>query len=886
MRVQPETIGVPVTARVHGGDWNRIIQDLDLKDCPPLRLDFSVNLNPLGIPPAVEAFLHAGKVAWDKYPEPYADAAVKALAHAHSLPREQVLLGNGSTELFALALRVLKPARISWVDPCYCGYQEVCHALGMKGAPLGRTTEEDDFSLLGLATLPFNEVDLVFLASPNNPTGRILDPHGIREAALLHPRTWFVLDESYLDFLPEGQSPSAMGTEMPGNLMVIKSMTKFFSMPGLRLGLLAAAPSLVATLKRGMLPWSLNSAATAVAPLLYADLEFLRESRRFVHEWREFLVHGLAGLGALRVFPSSANFLYAKLPPHCPARKLQRELLQTGLLIRTYGEAHEPDGHFLRVAVRRPEENEELIQGIGKMLLGRKPFADPAPKKAAQAIMVLGTMSNSGKSTLAAALCRSIARNGGKVAPFKAQNMSLNSYVTPEGGEIGRAQAVQARAAGVEPHTDMNPVLLKPTGAGLMQVIVDGRTVGNFKAREYYDRKVDLRLLVQQAYDRLAARYDTIILEGAGSPAEINLRREDFVNASMAEYAGAACLLVADIDRGGVFASILGTVQLLPERHRKLLAGIVINKFRGDASLLDPGIEEIERLTGIPILGVLPYLEDLQWEEEDSLGLEGRGRGHPAMLDIAVIRLPYLSNYTDFHPLENLPGLSLRYVSKAGQLGNPDLILIPGTKNVRHDLDFLRRSGLEKTLVAATDRHIPLFGICGGYQMLGRNVKDPLGLEGEPGETPGLSLLPVETVLEREKELCRVEAGNLSLPFLPEGSACEGYEIHMGRTSIMGAAPALLQTLRKNNADCAEATGCVSPNGLVFGCYLHGIFDKQEVRRELLQWLARRKGLEWAGVETDNDRGNRAAFDRLADALESHVDLGRLFRQAGLPLLP
>ncbi len=876
MEIESDTVRKMNATRMHGGDWNRIVKELGLADCPPLRIDFSVNLNPLGMPPAIEAYLRAGKVAWDHYPDPYADVAITTLAHTHSLSPDQVLLGNGSTELFALVLRVLKPRKVSWIDPCYCGYQEVCQALGMDGESLLCTDEEKDFAI-DLSALTLGQDDLLFLASPNNPTGRILDTLSVLETARRNPRTWFVLDESYLDFLEDGVSDSAMGREMPANLIVIKSFTKFFALPGLRLGMLCAQTPLTTRLRHGLLPWSVNAAAIAVAPLLYADREFLKESRRCMGEWRESLVHKLSGLGDIRVFPSSANFLYLGLPPQWPARMVQRELLQSGLLIRAYGEPHEPDGYFCRVAVRRPEENEELIQGLGKLFGVRKLALERASAKATQAIMVLGTMSNSGKSTIAAALCRYVARKGGKVAPFKAQNMSLNSYVTPEGGEIGRAQAVQAKAAGVEPHTDMNPVLLKPTGAGLMQVIVDGKAVGNFKAREYYAQKGALRIQVQQAYDRLATRYETIILEGAGSPAEINLRREDFVNASMAEYAGARCILVADIDRGGVFASILGTVQLLPERHRKLLAGIIINKFRGDASLLDPGIEEIERLTGVPVLGVLPYLEDLQWEEEDSLGLESRSSALPSLLDIAVIRLPYLSNYTDFHPFEHIPGLSLRYVSKPEQLGNPDLIILPGTKNVRHDMDFLRGSGLAKSLLAAADRHIPLFGICGGYQILGLGIKDPLGLEGEPGETRGLGLLPVETILEREKELSRVEARNISLPFLPEGAACAGYEIHMGRTTVTGPGQVLLQTLRKNDTDCGENSGFLSPNTQVFGCYLHGLFDRPETCQGLLHWLARRKGLEWKGKAAEENRSSVMVFDRLADALESHVDLDRLF---------
>jgi adenosylcobyric acid synthase len=499
----------------------------------------------------------------------------------------------------------------------------------------------------------------------------------------------------------------------------------------------------------------------------------------------------------------------------------------------------------------------------------------------AKAIMVLGTMSNSGKSTIAAALCRYAFRKGIRVAPFKAQNMSLNSHVTLEGGEISRAQAVQCRAAGVESHTDMNPVLLKPTGEGLMQVIVDGKAIGNYRAREYYAKKAELRNLAQRAYDRLAARFELIILEGAGSPAEINLREEDFVNASMGEYARAKCVLVADIDRGGVFASILGTVRLLEPRHRQLLSGIIINKFRGDASLLDPGIREIERLTGVPVLGVLPFLEDLQLEEEDSQGLKGASDMRQPVVDIAVVRLPYVSNFTDFHPFEHIEGVSLRYVSRPERMGNPDFIILPGSKNTRHDMEFLNRSGLGRFLTSAAGRGIPILGICGGYQMLGKTIRDPHGVDGRPGETAGLGLLDVETVLEKEKELWRVEVMNLAIPFLGPGENCGGYEIHMGRTIPRGQSGPLMEVIRRNGASCLNPAGTASSNGLVFGWYVHGFFDRPETRRSLLAWLTARKGLEWSFGAQDGNKKDAEVFDRLSYALVSHVDLGPLFGCGG-----
>lgn len=454
--------------------------------------------------------------------------------------------------------------------------------------------------------------------------------------------------------------------------------------------------------------------------------------------------------------------------------------------------------------------------------------------------MVLGTSSHAGKSTVAAAICRSLFRRGLKVAPFKSQNMSNNSWVTREGAEIGRAQAEQSRAAGREPHADMNPILLKPSGNGRMQVMALGKPLGLMDSREYYARIGEMRALARAAYDRLAANHDVIVLEGAGSPAEINLRDRDIANLDMAEYAEADCLLVADIERGGVFASILGTIELMPPLSRARMAGVLLNKFRGDASLLDPGLREIASRTGIPILGVLPWLDRVGLEEEDSLALPGAGGPASPLLDFAVLRLPHISNFTDFMPLERLEGAALRYVDSPSALGNPDVLFLPGSKHVRADLAFLRRSGLDRSIAAAAARNIPVFGLCGGYQMLGESITDPFGVEGEAGDSEGLGLLPVRTRLEKEKLTALARAENLSLPFLPAGAPIEGYEIHMGRTSVPpGASPAV----RLRDGLGFRPDGCVAPTLPVWGCYLHGIFASEAVRGGLGDWIRDRKGL-------------------------------------------
>jgi adenosylcobyric acid synthase len=537
---------------------------------------------------------------------------------------------------------------------------------------------------------------------------------------------------------------------------------------------------------------------------------------------------------------------------------------------------------FIRLAVREPKDNEALRDAMSEALSGKRVGSD-APRRCADIrIMVVGTSSGSGKSALAAGLCRLFARRGLKTAPFKAQNMSLNSYVTPEGGEIGRAQAMQAEAAGVEPHTDMNPVLLKPEGNNRSQIILDGKVAFVSDAKGYYSKKREVREVAWRAFDRLAERFDAVVLEGAGSPAEINLMREDFVNMAMAERAGARAILVADIDRGGVFASILGTVKLLPPRHRRLLGGVVINKFRGDASLLDSGIERVEALTGIPVLGVLPFIPDLPLDEEDSLSLDSpRRSGHRARRGgtrVAVVRLPRISNFTDFAPLERLDGVVLDYAAKPEAVASADFIILPGTKNTIADLEWLRESGLAAEIAAAADRGTPVIGVCGGYQMLGAEIADPDGVEGPPRAVPALGLLPHRTVLRESKRLSRVSGTTAeACPFAPPGTPFEGYEIHVGESTFpkgLKVAP-LLEAISEDGRKTRRAEGAVSEAGNVVGTYVHGLFDSAEIAEGVAAWASRRRGPANTGDGAAPTVGRRmdkdAAFDLLADLLEPVV---------------
>lgn len=448
----------------------------------------------------------------------------------------------------------------------------------------------------------------------------------------------------------------------------------------------------------------------------------------------------------------------------------------------------------------------------------------------ANCIMVQGTMSGAGKSLLCAALCRIFAQDGYRAAPFKSQNMALNSHVTRDGLEMGRAQAVQAQAAGAEPDVRMNPVLLKPSSDTGSQVIVLGEVRGHMSAAEYFRYKRQLFPEVLAAYDSLAAEHDVVVIEGAGSPAEINLRADDIVNMGLALRVGAPVLLAGDIDRGGVFAQLYGTVALLQPEERERIAGLVINKFRGDLEILRPGLSLLEEKTGKRVLGVVPYLK-VDVDDEDSLAPRlGREDVHKP-LDAAVIRLPRISNFTDFAPLEEHPQIGVRYVDDPRKLGSPDLVVLPGTKSTGGDLLWLRQNGLEAAILKLAAAGTPVLGVCGGYQMLGEAVHDRSGVEhGAGGSIRGMGLLPVETTFLPEKTRTRVRGETASGPLA--GAGLEGYEIHMGSTQVRGEPFCRLEDGRED--------GCV--RGSVWGTYLHGLFDSGELTQKLAELLCRQIG--------------------------------------------
>ncbi|BCS54913.1 cobyric acid synthase [Geobacter sp. SVR] len=505
------------------------------------------------------------------------------------------------------------------------------------------------------------------------------------------------------------------------------------------------------------------------------------------------------------------------------------------------------------------------------------------PRPDAGALMFCGTASDVGKSILTAGFCRFLVKRGITVAPFKSQNMSLNSFVTPEGGEIGRAQAVQAQACCIDPHTDMNPVLLKPNSDTGSQVIVQGRPVGSMSVREYDTYKPEAFARVAESFERLRQDHQFVVIEGAGSIAEINLRHNDIANMKVALMAGCPVILIADIDRGGVFAQIIGTIELLEPEERALIAGVIINKFRGDASILDAGIEFIRNRTGVPVLGVLPWLPRLDLPAEDSLALgrsfgptEGAREKH---IRIGILKLPRISNFTDFDPFRHDDDVSVGYAERPEQMEGLDLLIIPGTKSTIPDLNYLREKGFQSAITAFNGR---IVGICGGYQMLGLRVLDPERIESAVTEAAGLGLLPVETEMLPDKEthqaLARLEPAGRSATGDP-GGIISGYEIHMGRTTCLEAARPFARIFQRGKNGIDVLDGCISEDGRIVGTYLHGLFDNTPFRTSYLNLIRQEKGLP---VRQQEQPDAADPFDRLCAHMEQHLDMQRILSICGL----
>ncbi len=851
----------------HGGNMRKLA--LEAGRSPEELLDFSANINPLGPPDWFRPLISSRLSSLVHYPDPDSSSLRASISGHYGVKEEAVLVGNGSTEIIHSLPRAL-PIRGAVIPvPSYSDY---VNAVELAGKLVEKIflKEEEAFQLdLSLLDKKISAGQLVFIGQPNNPTGLLIDSVALRTLALTHPSTFFVIDEAFFDFVEKTES---LISNRPSNVIILRSFTKFYAIPGLRLGYAIGEPHLIQKIKKVMPLWSVNGLAQAIGEHALQDHAYTLRTRALVQQQREFLLNEMQSIPGLTVFSGQANFLLVRLDRQdVDGPTLARQMLSLGIAIRVCDNFNGLDKRFFRVAVRSEGENLKLLHSLRKALKVSLPSR--ADRRKTPAVMFQGTSSNAGKSILAAALCRILLQDGFRVAPFKAQNMSLNSFVTREGGEMGRAQAVQAQACRIDPDVRMNPILLKPNDDTGAQVILMGKPAGNMNVHQYIQYKPIAFDEAKKAYDALAKEFDVIVLEGAGSPAEVNLKDHDIVNMKMARYAEAPVLLVGDIDRGGVFASFVGTMEVLSEWERKQIAGFVINRFRGKEDLLGPAIEYTRYHTGLPCLGTVPYLHDLRLPEEDSVEFKSGALDGPLResgIEIAVIDLPHISNFTDFDSLRIEPDVSLRIVRSTHDLNQPDAIILPGSKNVIGDLEYLRQSGLDRKIFDLSDKgRTEVVGLCGGFQMLGQSVEDPYGIESANQTTHGLGLMPISTVMAQQKTLVRTEGTHLRSRL-----KVRGYEIHHGQTE---GTPLIPLVVREDG----EIIGAETGKSNVWGTYLHGIFDADEFRRWFIDRLRVRRNLIAVGkVCAVYDL--EPAYERLAEVVRRSLKMDEIYSVTGL----
>lgn len=831
-------------------------------------IDFSANINPLGPPEWFRSRISSSLSSIAHYPDPDSSLLINAISLCYNLNKEEVVVGNGSTELLYAIPRILNVKRAVIPVPSYSDYITASELAGLKinTIPL---KEEDGFKIdLSLLESSLFGDEVVFIGNPNNPTGLTFDSDEFRTLALRHSSTLFVIDEAFSDFV---DGIDRLIYRRPSNVIVISSLTKIFAIPGIRLGYAVLDRYYAESLKTLIPPWSVNSLAQAVGEEAVCDKKYIEKSKEFIKYQKEKLLKELSLIPELTVFPGQANFLLVRINHNEKnAHHLYEELLKEGVAIRICDNFNGLDERFFRIAVKTEKEN-ILLCNLIKKVFNKK--VSHSVKRKKPSIMICGTSSNAGKSVIAAALCRILFKDGFKVAPFKSQNMALNSFVTKDGGEMGRAQVVQAQASRVDPDVRMNPVLLKPTTDTGAQVIVMGEPVGNMNVEEYISFKQKAFQEAKRAFYSLSKEYDVIVLEGAGSPVEINLKSHDISNLLMAAYADAPVVIVGDIDRGGLFASFVGTMELLSEWERALVKGFIINRFRGKKELLRDAVTFTENHTRCPVLGVVPYIKDLALPEEDSVTFKNsfleNSFNKNEYVEIGIIDLPHISNFTDFDPLKIEPDVKLKVIRTVHDLDHPDALVLPGSKSVVSDLEFMHNSGIASKILSLAEKgETEIVGICGGFQMLGREISDPFKVESLQNKVAALGVLPINTVFAEEKIKSCVKARHLE-----SGFYLKGYEIHHGRTEGESLFPLFLR-------EDGEVIG-MSSGGSIWGTYLHGLFDSDEFRRWFVDRLRIKKGLSPIG-EVCAVYDLESVFERLASIVRESVQIEKIYNLMGL----
>jgi len=848
----------------HGGNIHKVLRENGRKSTG--MIDFSANINPLGPPEWLRYTISASLEEIIHYPDPENSEFSQAISEFTGVGVESIVVANGTTELLYLIARVIPAKRALIPVPSYVDYVKASQLANLPVTTF-ELSESNDFKLciddFKTQILPD---DIVIIGTPNNPTGTICDRKELLSLASEFPETIFVFDEAFLDFIVGG---SSLGGCAP-NIITINSMTKFYAVPGLRVGYGVFSPFLAELVRETLPPWTVNSLAQAVGAKALKDNKYQSITRKKCRELCIELETGLKSFTELKLYTPSVNFILIKLKNGHNCSRLADFCLDHGIMIRKCDNYNGLDSSFIRIAVRTRRENEQLL------LIFRKFFGRTSVKKALRkktpSIMFQGTCSDAGKSILTAALCRILYQDGVNVAPFKAQNMSLNSFVTLQGDEMGRAQVVQAQAARLDPDCRMNPILLKPNSDTGSQIIVQGKPVGNMSILEYDAYKPVAWQAVCSSFDSLADQYDVLVLEGAGSPGEVNLKANDIVNMKMAQYADSPVILVGDIDRGGVYASFVGTMEVLAEWERQLIAGFMVNKFRGQASLLESAHVYVKNHTGREVLGVIPHLANLGLPEEDSVsfkkGLFNRKREREDSIDLVVINLPHISNFTDIEPFLDEPDVHVRIVDRASEVGTPQAIILPGSKNVIHDLLYLQSEGFVESINNNREAGCEIIGICGGYMMLGETIADPYEIESAAERIDGLNYLNMTTVIKKSKQLIRVNGLHKD-----SGSRISGYEIHHG-ISTNSSSPLFV-------FDNSSSCGTVDDTGRVWGCYLHGVFDSDHFRRWFIDRIRSRIGLQPVGkIIAPYDLED--AFNRLADCVRENSDIDAIYGLLGL----
>lgn len=849
----------------HGGNIHKVLRDLSKNTEEPI--DFSANINPLGPPEWFRPLVSSQLEQIIHYPDPDYTDFIDTIAKHTGVSAENIVVSNGTTELLYVISRAVQFKRALIPVPSYVDYVRALKLADINIEPFLIVEEEQfvlNFERLTAAILPG---DLVIIATPNNPTGSVIDRDCILELASRFPDSFFLIDEAFLDFVEGSRSVALAG----GNIMTMNSMTKFYGMPGLRIGYGTFPTILAQSVRRNLPPWTVNSLAQAIGMKCLEDREYQENTVALCTSLRRELVLQLQKYQQLKIYPAEANYLFCKFIDGRDVTEFATFCLDNGIMIRCCDNYQGLDGSYFRVAVRTRVENEKLIGVVGQYCLPEK--KQKKAKKRVPSIMFQGTCSDAGKSIITSALCRILYQDGLNIAPFKAQNMSLNSFVTLQGDEMGRAQVVQAQAARLVPDYRMNPILLKPNSDTGSQVIVNGKPVGNMSVLEYNKYKPQIWDSVCTTYDSLAAEFDAVILEGAGSPGEVNLKADDIVNMRMAQYAGSPVILVGDIDRGGVYASFVGIMEVLAEWERRLVAGYLVNKFRGQASLLSSAHSYVKLHTGRDVFGVIPHIPHLGLPEEDSVSFKKGSfnaveKHRDDTVEIVVISTPHISNFTDIEPFLEEPDVILRIVDNADDIGHPQAIVLPGSKNVIHDLHFLLQGGFVPKIDACLASGGEVVGVCGGYQMLGTVIKDPHQIESADGQINGLGFLNMETVIEESKRLTRKRGTHLQ-----SRTEIYGYEIHHGVSSL-SSQPLL-------SFDDGTTCGTFDRSGKIWGSYLHGIFDCDEFRRWYIDRLRVQAGLLPVGVILA-PYDLEIAFDRLADCVRENIDMDSVYRLLNL----